>query len=141
MLFLGKDFREQINELTSFIDLGNVYGNSYLVSKAMEAGVYGEIIDCWLCICKRKNGKCAGVDATPPPKKKRLSLMGKGMLRVSCPREWEARQLQTVLGAGAFFYNWLIKLNLLWYFIFTAITNSSLERNLWLWNKYKIMLP
>ncbi|XP_052683202.1 peroxidasin-like [Crassostrea angulata] len=37
----GKDFREQINELTSFIDLGNVYGNSYLVSKAMEAGVYG----------------------------------------------------------------------------------------------------
>ena len=41
--FSGKDYREQINELTSFIDLGNVYGNSYLVSKAMEAGVYGEI--------------------------------------------------------------------------------------------------
>nr|XP_022303075.1 thyroid peroxidase-like [Crassostrea virginica] len=37
----GKDYREQINELTSYIDLGNVYGNSYLVSKAMEAGVYG----------------------------------------------------------------------------------------------------
>ena len=41
--FSGKDYREQINELTSYIDLGNVYGNSYLVSKAMEAGVYGEI--------------------------------------------------------------------------------------------------
>lgn len=50
VIFVGKDFREQINELTSFIDLGNVYGNSYLVSKAMEAGVYGESIDCCICI-------------------------------------------------------------------------------------------
>lgn len=80
MLFLGKDFREQINELTSFIDLGNVYGNSYLVSKAMEAGVYGESIDCCICIYVKgtfNNGNCARGGGQPP--KKGLSLMGKGM--------------------------------------------------------------
>lgn len=54
---------------------------------------------------KGKMENAQGWMQPPPPKKKRLSLMGKGMLRVSCPREWEARQLQTVLGAGAFFYN------------------------------------
>lgn len=67
MLILGKDYREQINELTSFIDLGNVYGNSYLVSKAMEAGVYGKIFDWCIGVCKGIFNKGNGGGGTTNP--------------------------------------------------------------------------